>query len=124
MHELSVTQALLDLALDHAKKAHAVQVTDIYLEIGQLSSYVDDSVQFYWDLISAGTLAEKARLHFHRTGLEMTCQACGNEFAPNEVTFACPQCGSEKVRVSAGEEFRLTAIDVERGPVPKVKVSQ
>jgi hydrogenase nickel incorporation protein HypA/HybF len=44
MHELSVSESVLKIACDHAKKAHATAVTDIYLVIGRLSSIVDDSV--------------------------------------------------------------------------------
>jgi len=39
------------------KKANASKVTGINLVIGQLSSIVDDSIQFYWDTISEGTIA-------------------------------------------------------------------
>jgi|GEM_PF-5568018 len=52
MHELSVTESVLEIACRHAGKAQAKRVTDIYLVIGRLSSIVDDSVQFYWNLIS------------------------------------------------------------------------
>ena len=57
MHELSVTEALLEIALRHAQAAQARQITGLHVVIGQLSSVIDDSVQFYWDFVSAGTLA-------------------------------------------------------------------
>ena len=41
MHEMAVTQHLLNLALEHAD-GH--QVTDIYLEVGRMSPVVPDSV--------------------------------------------------------------------------------
>ena len=66
MHELPVTESILENTLRHARGAKAVGVTDVYLVIGQLSSIIDDSVQFYWDMISEGTIAEGASLHFKR----------------------------------------------------------
>lgn len=114
MHELSVTQALLDLALEHAKKAKAARVDGIYVEVGRLSSYVDDSIQFYWDILSQGTMAEGAQLHFKRIPFEMQCNECDVTFYPDPDTFDCPHCGSREVHVAAGEELRMTAIDIER----------
>ncbi|MEX1248385.1 MAG: hydrogenase maturation nickel metallochaperone HypA [Anaerolineales bacterium] len=119
MHELPVTQALLDLALEQAKKAHAARVADIYIEVGQLSSYVDDSIQFYWDIISRGTLAEGAELHFQRIPLQMQCKTCESTFQPSEHSFACPDCGSEQVHITAGEELRMVGIDIERREQPE-----
>lgn len=115
MHELPVTQQLLDLALDHAEKAGADRVTDLNLVIGALSSIVDESVSFYWDLISEGTKAEGAKLHFRRVPMQFECSRCGLEFEPEEMVFRCPTCDSAKVHVVAGEEFYLDSIDVETG---------
>ena len=116
MHELSVTQALLQVCLQHAEAAGAARVTGIYVEIGQLSSYVDDSVQFYWDLISAGTPAEGAQLHFERTKMQLECANCQKSFSPQALSFECPECGSQMVSVAAGDVFQLVGIDIEKEP--------
>jgi len=113
MHELSVTEALLGVALKHAEAAKAGRVTDVHVVIGQLSTVVDESVQFYWDLISAGTAAEGARLHFRRVAARLQCDDCGQCYAPAAEVLACPSCGSTQVRVTAGEELYLEALEVE-----------
>ncbi len=110
MHELSVTQGILDIAL---KNAGERKITQINLVIGQFSSIVDDSVQFYWDIISKDTAAEAARLHFERIPGEMTCQQCGYAFRPTNETFDCPSCSSPFVKITKGEEFQVESIDVE-----------
>jgi hydrogenase nickel incorporation protein HypA/HybF len=113
VHELPVTENILEIALRHAKRAGAERVTDIYLIIGQLASIVDDSVQFYWDMISEGTAAEGATLHFDRRPAELLCQDCTNTYQPELGDLACPACGSRSVRVLSGEEFRMEAIEVD-----------
>lgn len=113
MHEMAVTQSVLDIALDHAERVGATRVTDLYLVVGQLSSIVDDSVQFYWDLISKDTLCDGARLHFERIPAEMTCQACGHVYTLDGGLMGCPACDSFEVRISGGEAFRLESIEVE-----------
>ncbi len=113
MHELSVTQSILKIALEHAEQAGAPRVTDLYVVVGQLASIVDDSVQFYWDLISKDTPAEGAQLHFRRISTELLCLNCEQHYTPTREDLACPRCGSIRVKVVAGEEFYLEAIDVE-----------
>ncbi len=116
MHELPVTENILEIALRHGAKARATRITDLYLVIGQLSSIVDDSIQFYWDIISAGTIAEGATLHFHRIPAKMHCMDCDHRYQLHEDRFACPQCDGERVRVVAGEEFFVEAIDIDKEP--------
>ena len=113
MHELSVTESILEIALRHANQAQAKRVTALHLVIGQLASIVDDSVQFYWDIISAGTLAECARLNFRRIPAELLCLDCKQRYALNGEDLACPTCHSRRVEVAAGAEFTLEAIDIE-----------
>jgi hydrogenase nickel incorporation protein HypA/HybF len=113
MHELPVTESLLRIARQHAEKAGAARITDLYIVIGQLASIVDDSVQFYWDLISKDTPAEGAHLHFRRIPTEMLCLNCNLRYMPTQDELACPTCGSLTVQIVAGEEFYLEAMDVD-----------
>jgi hydrogenase nickel incorporation protein HypA/HybF len=113
MHELAVTESLLEIAIRHARAQNARRITDLYLVLGQWSSIVDDSVQFYWDIISDGTIAKGATLHFERKPVLLVCQDCGKEYQPASEEFACPQCGGTRTKVKTGEEFHLEAIDVD-----------
>jgi len=109
MHGLSITENILDIAIKHAK---GQQITDLFLVVGELSSILDDSVAFYWDMISQGTLAEGAKLHFRRIPAEFQCRECEYRYAPGQENYACPNCGSLRVGVIAGEEFFVEAIEV------------
>ncbi len=113
MHELAITENILRIALDYADRAQAARVTALNLVIGQLSSVVDDSVQFYWDIVSKETLCEGAVLHFERIPAEMICLDCGHTYVLTRGLEACPQCASYHIKVHAGEEFRLESIDIE-----------
>jgi hydrogenase nickel incorporation protein HypA/HybF len=112
MHELGITQNLLSLALEYADPAGAARITALHLVIGELSSIVDESVQFYWGFIAKGTIAQDAELHFERIPATFECQSCGQRFTRNE-TYTCPACGSGQVTIVQGEEFYLKSIEIE-----------
>ncbi|MCD6519883.1 MAG: hydrogenase maturation nickel metallochaperone HypA [Anaerolineae bacterium] len=113
MHELSVTQNIIDVVCRHAEEAQAKRIVRIHLVIGELSSIVDDSVQFYFDFLSEGTLAEGAELVFQRLSVKVRCEACGHEWEPTSADWTCPLCGQARARVIRGREFYIDSIEVE-----------
>jgi hydrogenase nickel incorporation protein HypA/HybF len=113
MHELSVTQSLLEIALCHAERASAQRITRLNMVIGELASIVDNSVQFYWDIVSRDTIAEGADLHFERVPGVLRCTACGHTFPLDGRDYACPACDEKQVAAAGGDEFWLESIEVE-----------
>lgn len=113
MHELAVTESILNISLRHAEEAGAQRITGVNLVIGQFASIVDNSVQFYWDIMTKNTIAQGSLLHFERIPGEMTCSTCGHVFCPSDKTFECPACSSSYVNITKGEEFLIDSIDVE-----------
>ncbi len=111
MHELSVTESLLEIALRHGREAGATAVTDLFVVIGELSTIVDESVQFYWDIVSEGTPAAGSTLHVRRIAGRLGCRTCGHTYSPRE-DLPCPACGSIDIDILAGEEFYLEAIEI------------
>ena len=76
MHELAITQSMFDLVLEQAKKAEAKKVGKINVVIGEMTGVVSDCVQFYFDFISEGTLAEGAALSFVMIPPKAKCRGC------------------------------------------------
>lgn len=113
MHELSITQSVLKITLQHAEKANAKRITDLHIVMGELSSMVDDSIQFYWDIIAKDTIAEGATLHFRRVPAEFQCMSCFKKYRPTGDGYSCPNCGSVGAKIISGEEFYVEAIDVD-----------
>lgn len=113
MHELAVTQSILDISLRHAEQANAKRITDLHIVMGELASMVDDSIQFYWEIIAKDTIAEQATLHFRRVPAELQCMNCLEKYHPTDRELACPKCNGIGARIIQGEEFALESIDVE-----------
>ncbi len=104
----------MEIAQRHAQENGANRITDIHLVIGRLSSVVDDSIQFYWDIISQGTLCEGARLHFERLPAIMECLECGKTYEVSEELTPCPTCASMHIKMIQGDEFYVASIDIEK----------
>jgi len=116
MHELSVTESILDIATSHAIKAGAIKVTHINLVIGRLSSIVDDSVQFYWETMSEGTLCAGSILTFQRLPAILHCTICQNDYQIEQELIPCPKCGGYQTIIIGGEEFYVDSIEIEKDP--------
>ena len=114
MHELAVTESILSIAEKHAHQANATRVTDIHVIIGKLASIVDDSVQFYWDIIAQDTICANAVLHFTRKPAQLVCLDCNTEYILEDELTACPKCGSAHVKINSGDEFWLESIEIEK----------
>lgn len=113
MHELSITEQIAEIAIRHGEENQAQKVTDIYLVIGELSTVIDDSVQFYWDLVTDKTICKGAKLHFNRIPAIFKCLDCEKEYGLSEGDLSpCPHCGSTQMKILQGKEFHLESIHI------------
>jgi len=113
MHEMAVTQSILDIAIKHAQQAGAARITHINLVIGEMSGVVDESVQFYFDFLSQDTLAQEAKLVFDRRPAIYRCRECKLAYQPQGAEWACPDCGALSFDVVSGREFQVESIEVQ-----------
>jgi hydrogenase nickel incorporation protein HypA/HybF len=113
MHEMAVTQSILDIAIRHARRAGASRITQINLVIGEMSGIMGDSVQFYFDFLSQDTMAKGARLVFDRRPALYRCRECETTFHPEGFNWTCPDCSALAFEVVSGREFRIESIQVD-----------
>ena len=115
MHELSITQTMLELVLEQARQNGANKVQGINLVIGEMSGVVDDCVRFYFDFLSKETIAEGARLSFKRVVPKARCLECGKKFTLNGLDWTCPHCRTTRIDIVEGKELVLESIEVDAG---------
>ncbi len=121
MHELSITQDMLDLALSEAKKANAAKIGKINLVIGEMAGVVDECVRFYFDFLSKDTIAQGAALNIKRVPKQARCRDCGKEFELEDFNWVCPYCKGNLLEITAGSELFLESIEVEQDGNKKLK---
>jgi hydrogenase nickel incorporation protein HypA/HybF len=113
MHELTITQNILDLVLKQARESGAKRVAKINLVIGEMTGVVDRSVQFYFDLLSRNTPAQGAELNFKMVALQARCRDCARVFDFDENVSQCPHCHGTSVEIISGNELFVESIEVD-----------
>jgi hydrogenase nickel incorporation protein HypA/HybF len=113
MHELSITQSMLNLVLEQAEKAKAKRVGKIRLVIGEMTGVVSECVQFYFDFLSKGTAAEGAALAIKAVPTQAKCRDCGKVFELEEFDWTCPNCHGNNIEILSGKELFVESIEVE-----------
>lgn len=110
MHEMSITQSVVDICTEHANGRRVLAVT---LEIGDLAGVVSDAVEFCFQACTADTLLEGAVLTIERVEPAAVCQDCDQESRVSSYFDPCPACGSHRLSVTRGEELRVKDLEVE-----------
>ena len=113
MHELSLTQSLVEIAEEHARRAGATVIRGITVEVGALSGAVPEALEFAFDVCSRGTLAEGAILTLRQVPGHGRCAACGVATACSELTAVCPACGALAFELDAGLELRVLELEID-----------
>ncbi|MEU9763185.1 hydrogenase maturation nickel metallochaperone HypA [Streptomyces sp. NPDC047985] len=108
MHELSITQGIVDAVCE---RADGKQVRAVRVRVGTLTAVVPDAMRFCFDLTAAGTAAEGALLEIDHVPGKAHCRACEEEFPLNDLVLLCP-CGSSDVDVLSGRELQIVSMRV------------
>jgi hydrogenase nickel incorporation protein HypA/HybF len=108
MHELAITQSVVDLV---AERTAGRQVGLVRVEVGALSGVVPDSMQFCYELLTNGTPLEGSSLVIERTTGMAHCRSCGRDFTLDDLILLC-SCGSADVHLVAGRELRVLSVEL------------
>lgn len=113
MHELGLTQSIVELAVEHAHRENASAIRSITVEIGALSGVLADAMEFAFDVCSKGTLAEGARLEIVHVAGRGRCLECGREAEMTSLTYTCPHCASLALETLQGTEMKFTEMEID-----------
>jgi hydrogenase nickel incorporation protein HypA/HybF len=113
MHEASISESILSLALDKAQEAGAKKITRVNLVLGELSGVVGECAQMYFEVLGQKTIAEGAVLAFETKPTALKCRKCAREFLPADHNWACPDCRESNVEIISGRECYMESIEVE-----------
>jgi hydrogenase nickel incorporation protein HypA/HybF len=113
MHELSIALSIVDLAEEEARKANAVTISKVDVEIGTMAGIDPDSLLFAWDSVVQGTMAQQSTLVIHTIDAEAHCLECGKDFPAEHFFVQCPHCSSYRYQIIKGKELRISSLIVD-----------
>ena len=117
MHELGITQGIIERAREAAAGVGADKVTDLFLVMTPAADFAQDSIEMYFEMLTADDPQfEGARLHFEHKAVSAACLKCSDEFPTDAPHPVCPHCGSFEVRIDPEAPMvQLTDIGVDEG---------
>lgn len=108
MHEYGIVRRIISVVSDSAIKANATRVEEISLVVGELSGYIGESMQMYFNLCARDTVCEGAELKIEFIPAKFRCTECGKEFRRDRsLSFSCPLCGKDGEPTATGKEFYI-----------------
>ena len=113
MHELTLSQSIVDLVVECARKEGVRAVTRVVVEVGIAAGVEPDAMQFCFGLVAADTVVQGAELAIETIGLQARCRNCSCEFQPVRLISSCPRCGSYAPDLLNGRELRVKSFDGE-----------
>jgi hydrogenase nickel incorporation protein HypA/HybF len=112
MHELSVAESILNIAVTEAQKHDAPAIECIKLRLGAFTGVVRDALEFAFEVARHGTLAESAVLEIEIVPLRTKCLNCGCTDTPaGDFCFLCERCG-QPVEILTGREMEVEFVDL------------
>lgn len=112
MHEVSIMEEAVRLAVDTAKAKGAGRVSGLRLRVGTLSGVVPEAMQFAFDVVCRGTIAEGARLEIESVPAICWCAECQVEFECADWLNECPQCHSVSGDLRRGRELEIESVEM------------
>jgi hydrogenase nickel incorporation protein HypA/HybF len=106
MHELAITQSVVEAVTDRTGSA---PVERVRVRIGRLAGVVPDAMRFCFELVTAGTPLEDAVLEFEQPEGRGRCRTCGGDLVLADLILLCA-CGSADVEVLAGRELAVASV--------------
>lgn len=113
MHELALSESIVELVLEHARRAELRAVSRVVVEVGADAGVDGEALRFCFDAVTAGTAARGAELAVEAVPLRARCGPCGAEFEPEKFFDPCPRCGALGANIVAGRELRVKSLEGE-----------
>lgn len=110
MHEFGLMTQLLQAVETKAQELGSRPVLAINLLIGDRASIVDDSLLYYFEMLTPGTLAEGAELNVKRVPSRFYCAHCDAKYTPTGGDFRCPNCDQIGIITHEGSELLIESI--------------
>ena len=121
MHEMGITNGILAASFDAARNAGAEKICEIRISIGELTEIQEFALQFAFEALTPGTMAEGATLAVTHIPATSHCNECDLDYTHDRFEMLCPECGAFNVTQLTGREMQIDSIETpdEDGTCPE-----
>ncbi len=112
MHEIGVVREVVKTVLRYVEEHNVKEVSEIVVDIGELSLIVPKYVEDLYPACVAGTPLEDTKLIINITPGLAICNDCDEIFNVVENKGCCPKCNSFDKDVLSGRDFMIKQIHV------------
>ena len=110
MHELSITQSIVEACIECSGGARVLRVT---LEVGHLSGVMPHALRFCYDVVTEGTSLQGSTLEIICMPGLSRCRDCGAYVQMLDLLSSC-NCGSVNLeRPQGGDQLRIKSMEIE-----------
>ncbi|MBN2564776.1 MAG: hydrogenase maturation nickel metallochaperone HypA [Candidatus Eisenbacteria bacterium] len=113
MHELSICQSMLRIVDSTMAEHRGARLRKILLDVGRGSTIEPILLREAFDVLTSGGPYEGTELVINDIPISGRCRSCGNDFTYEELAFGCPECGSTDIKITAGLELDIKALEVD-----------
>ncbi|AFM25267.1 hydrogenase maturation nickel metallochaperone HypA [Desulfomonile tiedjei] len=116
MHEMAIVQSIMEILEQQATLHNAKKIVRVSLEFGALTGVMPASIEFGFEVLSKGGIAEGAALDIHIIPIKLYCFDCKKEVTLEDYQPMCPVCSSTSVHIIQGrDEMRIASLEIEDG---------
>jgi hydrogenase nickel incorporation protein HypA/HybF len=108
---MGITQGILAASFDAARDAGAEKICEIRISVGELTEIQEFALQFAFESLTPGTMADGATLLVTHVPATSKCNECGFEYTHDRFQMLCPECGAFNVTPLTGRELRIDSIE-------------
>ncbi len=112
MHEATLAENILNIALDAAQQNRATKIFKVGLTLGELVGVEVEALRMSFDVLKKNSPADDAELVINRVPISATCNKCGKIFKLERYNFFCPECDGVLI-LQSGRELLVDFVDCE-----------
>ena len=112
MHEVSLMEQTLAIAIAQAEDHGASKIHCLTLRVGQQSGVVADALKFAFEVVRQNTMAAEARLEIEEIPITCHCPHCHQNFQPEDWIYRCTQCDQISQTVLDGKQLELASLEL------------
>lgn len=122
MHEFSFAYNIFKVAEATAIKYDAKKISEVYLEIGELTLIVPELLKKSFEMATTGSIAEGAELIIELTPGKIRCRECNKistvtlseeSYLTGLQLFQCQHCKSKDTEIIEGKKANVKNIKIQ-----------